>query len=213
MIVKCPADGAVLQESMKGGLPHWSCPTCQGRLVFMKTFRYALLAKGAPDIAADVAAGTESPEHKCGNCREPMKTFKLKQDGAESIDVEACPRCRWLWFEQGKEFGAKGAEREAINARFRHFEDAYRRFRYWHTFRDHGRFGFLIPWAVWTVIVALLIREHLHFRAFDVSGMGNFFDDTPFRNTVFLLAALVLTITAKLREWFIVALLLVLWAA
>jgi membrane associated rhomboid family serine protease len=93
----CPRCEATL-EPAKGQLGMmWSCPRCHGRAIGAAVLRRAVAASAAEELWSKARNGSTSKGADCPSCRRPTREVSLAVEGGESLALDVCATCQFVW--------------------------------------------------------------------------------------------------------------------
>lgn len=97
----CPRCALALVPARVAGERLWVCTACDGRGVRARTLERCAARETTEFVWRQVAAKfTVVSELACPWCARALRTAKVPLD--EAIEVDACVRCRIVWFDRGE---------------------------------------------------------------------------------------------------------------
>ena len=79
----------------------WHCEGCRGLLVEQATLRRHLSAATITALVGRARAAERSEARRCSACGDPFHVWS-EQLGSTSVELDACPTCELLWFDEGE---------------------------------------------------------------------------------------------------------------
>lgn len=117
MMLICPRCESTLTPSSGTLGKLWSCPTCHGRAVGAAVLRRALSASAASELWRSASNGSTPEGVDCPSCRRPTREVAVSVRDGESLELDVCPTCQFLWCDADELERMPATEAGAADAR------------------------------------------------------------------------------------------------